>query len=148
MIGSYKVDRSRFGRGPWDHEPEDRIEWRGEHGRPCLMVRSPMGAWCGYVAVEPGHPWHGKAHTELPEVEAHGGLSYHGPCVEGGAICHVPADGEPDDVWWLGFDCAHSWDVVPSMAGFASADSSYRDITEVRYEVERLADQAHEAVTL
>lgn len=28
-------------------------------------------------------------------------------------ICHVPGEGEPDDVWWFGFDCAHASDFCP-----------------------------------
>jgi hypothetical protein len=27
----------------------------------------------------------------------------------------VPDPGEPDDVWWFGFDCAHWMDVMPGL---------------------------------
>lgn len=40
--------------GPWTAEP-DREEWRHSSGLACLARRGPMGAWCGYVAVPPGH---------------------------------------------------------------------------------------------
>jgi hypothetical protein len=145
------VDEQRYGPGPWVGEP-DRLEWR-YRGLPCLMVRNvEMGNWCGYVAVPPSHPWHGK-HRDEPDaldVEVHWGLSYADAC--GGHVCHVPQPGEPDDVWWLGFDCAHAYDVMPFIAkrmGTAYAHIEvaglptvrYRDVAYVRAECEKLADQ-------
>lgn len=136
--------------GPWDSEP-DRVEWRDEQtGLPCLIVRGPVGALCGYVAVPPGHPWHGKGYDEV-DASAHGGLTYADKC--GGHICHVPAPGEPDDVWWLGFDCGHGGDITPSMAGFYAKTKqrdpfprlypnyAYRTVDYVRSECAELAAQ-------
>src|SRR5438270_834768 len=91
------VDRSKWPHGPWDNEP-DRAEFK-HLGFPCLLVRqSQSGHWCGYVAVPPGHPWHGLedyAAYRL-DVEVHGGITYGNKCA--GKVCHVPAPGEPDDV--------------------------------------------------
>lgn len=66
-------------------------------------------------------------------------------------ICHVPAPGEPDDVWWFGFDCAHCWDVAPGVLALyarinmarplVQRDETYRDVAYVRAEVEKLAAQ-------
>lgn len=106
-------DRTGWPPGPWDDEPEDRVEWR-HAGFPCLLVRGPMGAWCGYVGVPPGHLAHGKDYGDV-NVDVHGGLTFARPCHEDGPICHVPAPGEPDEVWWLGFDCNHYTDVAPKM---------------------------------
>lgn len=139
----HTVDRTGWAPGPWDTEP-DRIEWRS-HGMPALMVRNHVGAWCGYVGLAPGHPAHGKGYDEV-DVEAHGGLTYAARCA--GHICHVPRDGESDEVWWLGFDTAHSWDYVPSLARYMltlypdpTGITTYRDVAYVRAEVERLAEQ-------
>jgi hypothetical protein len=134
--------------GPWQTEP-DRLEWR-HNGVPCLIVRNPSGALCGYAACPPEHPWHGKAfdmhwdETENPEV--HGGITFSGLCQEGGKICHVPQPGEPDDVWWLGFDCAHSGDLTPrdvkegyTLGRFGPA--KYRDVEYVKAEANSLAEQ-------
>lgn len=144
---SATVDETRYGPGPWVGEP-DRLEWR-YHGVPCLMVRNvEMGNWCGYAAVPPGHPWHGKDMNALEAVDAHGGLTYANKC--GGHICHLPEPGESDDVWWLGFDFAHWQDVMPftlkmrgafSLDVAADADVTYKDVAYVRAECERLADQ-------
>jgi len=100
------IDKSTWGDGPWQTEP-DRAEW--EHaGLPCLAVRhESSGHWCGYAAVPPGHPLHGKGYDDV-DVDAHGGLTYASAC--SGHVCHVPKPGEPDDVWWFGFDCAHAGD--------------------------------------
>lgn len=143
------IDRSEWGPGPWDGEP-DRVEWRSR-GFACLARRTRMGAWCGYVAMPPGHPWHGKEYGE-PDVDVHGGLTYANKC--SGDICHVPAPGEPADVWWLGFDCSHSNDLSPSMSAHwrkhhpelsTDAYDVYRDLAYVKAEVEKLAEQAEAA---
>lgn len=103
----------QWGEGPWLDEP-DRVDFTYA-GLPCLLHRNPrMGNWCGYVAVLPGHALHGKSYgDDGVDVDAHGGLTYSEAC--SGHICHVPEPGEPDNVWWFGFDCAHSGDLVPSM---------------------------------
>lgn len=108
-IEAYKVDRTDWGPGPWDGEP-DRLDF--EHaGLPCLLRRGPVGAWCGYAGVPPGHPLHGVGYDEAPALEVHWGLTFAGGCE--GTICHVPKPGEPDNVWWLGWDCAHAGDYAP-----------------------------------
>lgn len=133
---------AKFGPGPWQDEP-DRIEWRNE-GFPCLMIRHPsMGHWCGYVGVEPGHPWHGSQDDSIADV--HGGITYSKECA--GSVCHVPQPGEPEHVWWLGFDCAHSGDLSPcSLVHFGAHHGvdreTYRDERYVRAQTEALAKQA------
>ena len=115
-----EMDRSNWGPGPWDGEP-DKVSWTDEEtGLPCLAVRPVphLGNWCGYVAVEPGHPWHGKGY-EVPDVEVHGGLTFAASCDDDapveGAVCHMPEPGRPADVWWFGFDCGHFNDISPAM---------------------------------
>lgn len=149
----YEVDRKGWPSGPWDKEP-DKVNWSYQ-GMDCMMVRNSFGAWCGYVGVPKGHPFYEKdyerAHEMAEEVGAelsvHGGLTYSGKCA--GHICHVPERGRPDDVWWLGFDCAHFMDLCPGMvasgqkAGLydTSYRQEYRDMEWVKQEVETLADQ-------
>lgn len=145
--------------GPWMNEP-DRVEFRHD-GLPCLLKRTPFGAWCGYVGVPPGHPWHGRDYNDV-SADVHGGLTYSRKCDESIGICHVPEPGEPEDVYWLGFDCAHSCDLVPDsykMSGEIRAKSfrlyddddddadvgysgTYRDLAFVRAETVKLAEQA------
>jgi len=144
-----KMPKEQWGVGPWQGEP-DRLEWR-RHGLPCLIVRGAHGALCGYVAVPPGHPLHGLSYhaPTCPDFAVHGGLTYAGGCDE--HICHVPRPGEPDNVWWFGFDCAHCDDFCPRIAAtldaidsvmpFHDADAIYRDVAYVAAEVNGLADQ-------
>lgn len=122
---------------PWMNEP-DREEF--EHcGYPCLIQRSEgLFNFCGYVAVPPGHPDHGKEYNDGIKVEVHGGLTYSNFCLNN--ICHTPKEGEPDNVWWFGFDCAHAGDYCPAVPYFRGR-AIYRDINYVREEVKRLAEQ-------
>lgn len=138
-----KVNREGWAAGPWDVEP-DRLEWRdAATGMPCLIVRNHLGSLCGYVGVPPGHPFHGIDYAgcalawacndakgerswdckHRPEalVDVHGGLTYADRCNAPSGICHVAKPDEPDDVWWLGFDCAHGGDVTPAMDAMRAA---------------------------
>jgi hypothetical protein len=136
-------DRARWARGPWDNEP-DRLQWKTRVGLPALIVRQPHGALCGYVGVPPEHPWHGKKYDEVDGlVYVHGGLTYANACSEN--ICHVPEPGEPEDVWWFGFDCGHCYDLMPIMKvspeEAAKMKMDYKGIPYVKEECEDLAEQ-------
>lgn len=142
----WSIPKSEWGDGPWLTEP-DREEWRHESGLPMLAVRGPHGAWCGYVGVPPGHPWHGRDPFDLG-VDVHGGLNYASTCI--GVICHQPLPGEPDNVWWLGFDCSHTFDLAPETEALVrkvtdwfrgTRGGHYWTLDEVREEVSRLAEQ-------
>lgn len=153
----YTVDKSTWGDGPWQREP-DKLQWKDEAtGLPCLIVRSDCtGALCGYVGVPPDHPAHGKAYSDV-DVSAHGGITYANGC--GGIVCHVPEPGQPDNVWWIGFDCAHAWDLAPGIeamrkemdrrspmppalkAALAKVRDIYRDVAYVQAECADLAKQ-------
>lgn len=119
---------------------------------PCLMLRNNphMGVWCGYVAVPPGHRLHGADYDDAPQAlhrAAHGELTFAGPCDDDPRnkreqVCHVPAPGEPDDVWWFGFDCGHGNDIWPgpiSKHMTPMPDAVYRDVTYVTESVTELA---------
>lgn len=140
MNNSRIVDRTGWPSGPWDNEP-DRLDF--EHaGLPCLLNRGSLGVWCGYAAVPPGHPLHGKSCDDV-DVDVHGGLTYANQC--DGEICHIPKPGEPDNVWWFGFDCAHCDDTAPRLLAHMPSSifprSAYRDLAYARHETEQLAEQ-------
>ena len=119
-----------------------------------------MGALCGYVGLPRRHPAHGKDFADL-DIAVHGGLTYSAACDHPRGICHTPAPGDPDDLWWLGFDCGHAFDLSPGLRAvidihvspkvrsrLAAARSAfmgkwevYRDLVYVRAEVEKLARQ-------
>jgi hypothetical protein len=169
------VDKTEWGEGPWVDE-HDKVQFLDEEtGLPCIIKRGPMGAWCGYVGVSEGHPAYKKHYDEVHDMfpdwdeeghlEVHGGLTFAGPCQphdlgdEVHAICHVVEDGEDDHVWWLGFDCAHGWDLMPHVRAANRRryeetgdelwndlnknprDETYRDQAYVTKEVRQLAKQ-------
>jgi hypothetical protein len=149
-----RVDRSKWGPGDWDGEP-DKAQWTDEAtGLVCLAKRHyTSGNWCGYVGVAPGHPWHGKGYNDC-DVDVHGGLTFADTCQEGPpeqTICHIPAPGEPDGLWWLGFDCHHAWDLAPGTQAFwrergqdhifTGSDETYRTLGYVKRECAKLAQQ-------
>lgn len=158
-------ERAGWAPGPWDNEP-DKIQWvDAATNLDCLMHRNRLGAWCGYVGIAEGHPAFGKWYDNV-DVDVHGGLTYADFCQEGGyetiGICHVPGEGRPHKVWWLGFDCGHAGDRMPGMeatmreiranmelanpglpdrlADYRSHDA-YRDRDYVEHEVAQLAQQ-------
>jgi hypothetical protein len=150
------IDKSEWNRGPWDNEP-DKLQWQDEAtGLPCLIVRGPHGALCGYVGVAEGHKYFGKDYNDV-DVEVHCGLTFGNMCQAGADedthICHVPGPGEPDHVWWLGFDCAHAGDRSPGYEHLTqrggpipcswntSGFEEYRELPYVKNQVAALARQ-------
>lgn len=144
------IDKTKWPeRGPWDNEP-DKAQWLDASGLACLMVRA-RAHWCGYVGVPEGHPAFGKDYNDV-EVEVHGGLTFAGLCQEEGTgprVCHIPEPGQPDRVYWLGFDCAHSGDKRPATderqlqieRKYPISGDIYRDFDYVKAETGRLAQQ-------
>jgi hypothetical protein len=145
------IDKSNWGPGPWQDEP-DKVQWLDlATGLPCLIRRSgnQIGSWCGYVGVSRSHPAYSAEYDEL-DVRVHGGLTFMGPCEPGGdprdSICHAVEPGEDDDVVWFGFDCGHYQDLSPGLNALKSLrdlmpDGVYRDQAYVTAEVESLATQ-------
>ena len=152
--------KAEWNEGEWTTEP-DKVQWLDEKtGYPCLIVRGPVGALCGYVGVSPGHPLHETNYNAIEDrITVHGGLTYSGLCQpdpddNAHGICHVVEPGEDDRVWWFGFDCAHYLDLVPGMIHIYSKlklardeHSTYRNIEYVKAEVRDLAAQLHRVET-
>jgi len=143
-------DKSEWPRGEWDNEP-DKAQWTDPAtGMPCLLVRNHLGALCGYVGVEETHPLFGKPYDEVSEhdLQSHGELTFSDRCHPGGdeahGICHIPGEGEPDHVWWFGFDCGHCDDYMPGMPelikSFGMEDyQTYRNVDYVKHACAELA---------
>ena len=100
----------------------------------------------GYVRIPKDHVYYKKEYDDI-ECEVHGGLTY----------CQAELDG-----WWIGFDCAHTFDIVPSMELLYAHDEdmikirakypfssvwkrSYKNINFVIEECKKLAEQMHNA---
>lgn len=147
----HTIDKSTWGDGPWQQEC-DKMQWRDEAtGLPCLAVRNPGGAWCGYVGVTEGHALFGKDH-HVSNIDVHDNLSFADKCQPedgpGNGICHIPELGQPDHVWWFGFSCAGPWDQRPAAEARYRTygvplddDVTYRDLPYVQEQVTNLARQ-------
>lgn len=147
---THYTDRTGWPAGEWDSEP-DRESWTTTAGLPGLAARGGVGAWCGYAAVDPGHPLYKMDYSQVQGIYCHGDLTYSGLC--GGHICHVPEPGQPEDVWWLGFDTAHFTDVSPGLLAMEKRLAwppkpvtpywtyTYKNLAYVKQEVETLANQ-------
>lgn len=145
--------RESWREGPWTTEP-DRELWVDETtGLRCLVQRYEHGALCGYVGLPTNHPWY-ENHDALHSVQVHGGLTYAED--PKGVVCD-PSN-ETEELWWIGFDCAHSPDLCPGRispdaitklygrlltfdAG-SNSDKTYRTFQQVKKWTTALAQQA------
>ena len=106
---------------PWIDEP-DELAWVDKPtGLACLILRQGMGHLCGYVQ------------SDLSEDDSpfyvHGGITFSGRI-------------EQQTGLWIGFDCAHSNDLVPEMFRKSREKQGvYRTINYVKREVKSLALQ-------
>lgn len=129
------MNRKHWEPGVWDTE-QDEYQWKdGDTGYQCRIVRTEVGALCGYVAVDPTHPYFKKDYDEpgLKYLEVHGGVTF---------ADNQP--GFPTDMWWIGFDCAHYKDYFPAMPTPMRHFSVYRTAAYVREQCQHLALQLKE----
>lgn len=136
---------------PWEEEP-DRLDWITAAGFPAIILRGPVKSLCGYVGVSIGHPWYRTNESNI-SAQVHGGLTFGGMS---DSFRFSPTEDLSDprvaamkrlgvSIWWLGFDTAHSGDLVPSLLDYGMGgndDDTYRTIDYVRRECEQLAAQA------
>lgn len=139
--GTMLEGREGWPPGPWDDEP-DRVDF-WESGFSCRLVRGGFGAWCGYVSVPKGHPWHGLNLDALERLEDMERLDVHG------GVTYAAADGE---FWCIGFDGGHAFDIAPGLLALGlkpfMEEAGYRDVAYMQAETIGLARQAKEAARL
>jgi hypothetical protein len=83
----------------------ERVLAEGIHkGFEWAIVHNNYGYRCGYVKVTSEHPWYRKGYNIIG-VKVHGGLTF--------SEADIPCGGD-DNGWWVGFDCAHSFDAPDS----------------------------------
>lgn len=102
-------------------------QWQCE-GYPCVITKhSNWGFLCGYVGVTKEHPDYDKQYHDV-DYYVHGGLTF---SEKGGWL------GQPDDLWFFGFDCGHFGDFVPALQLYGT----YRDEAYVAEQCELLVEQ-------
>jgi hypothetical protein len=151
---SHVADRSDWApEGPWTSEPDKEL-WMTAAGLPGAVVRHRTGGHlCGYVAVPSGHAAYAMTVGDI--------LGHDGDRPPAERIARTPrgvsfaaAGSDPLDMsesleagwWWIGFDCAHSFDLDPRRApgnpiGYtAPRRAEYATWEEVRGLVEEFAE--------
>lgn len=110
----------------WETEPS--FEVFTYKGLVCIIKRHPtLKHLCGYVGLWKDSPLYKVHYDKLYHLNVHGALTFSDFFGEG-------------DIWFLGFDCGHSFDYVPGSPVFSDVER-YADIEYVRSEVKSLADQ-------
>ena len=108
--------------------PTIEREWFTRAGSRGLVLRGLV--LCGYVELLDGHPWRELASWDV-SASVHGGVSFAGRL-------------RSREGYWIGFDCAHAGDAMPTLDGRMIGDRVW-SVDEVAEEVERLAEQVREA---
>ena len=138
-----KIDKRDWPDGPWKEEL-DRMDWQDQAtGLSCRVIRISLGHLCGYVGIPKTHSLYGRPDISmddtievLPNFDVHGGITW---SAEWGVEEHYG-----NDLWWVGFDCAHGMDYSPAMEvhmpGFKRA-KKYKDVNYVRNQTTSLAQQ-------
>jgi hypothetical protein len=126
-----KYDKSSWGAGPWQSEP-DEYRWSDSvTGIRCLLYRTAPeagGVWCGHCGLPGNHPWERLDKDKIP-VGVHGGITHKGIVL-----------GDGGGMTWIGFDCAGPGDLQPGLVGVArSPRLIYRDQRFATTHVLRLA---------
>jgi hypothetical protein len=107
-------DKSTWGDGPWQSEPDMLLWVDPQTGLQCMIARADFGHLCGYVGLLPGHPLHGKEYRNIA-LHAHGDINFANEFSLASLRLDPPLN-DSTPLWWLGFDCGHSWDFSPGMA--------------------------------
>lgn len=117
-------------------------------GLKCRIIRiEGLGSLCGYVGVEKGNILYGKDYSygwdenklspiekAINDIRVHGGLTF------ADTLDH-------DGLWYFGFDCAHSGDVMPRHPfNLGMTGETYKDMEYVTGEVVSLAKQVSEII--
>lgn len=162
IIMNSENKRLWWGEGPWVDEP-DVLEFV-HNGIACRILRIVAmdgpnetinifgGHLCGYVCIPYDHQDYNKdvSSPDFSEYDVHGGLTF-------GKLFD-------DNTFWIGFDCAHSGDLIPSMTDIRKSinedlikkhpnidfsqircfNSDYKTWDYVLEQVKHLADQVNE----
>jgi hypothetical protein len=124
-------------------------EWQTKAGLPARIAFTRCSFLCGYVAIDKSHPFHGVKSAwdegdyledEIGKLRVHGGLTW--------IDNNTPPDFENEGLWWFGFDCNHSddlvWDGEDDMNKFRRSlgfVGTFKDENYVMEECEKLAEQ-------
>lgn len=129
-----------IGEGPWTHEPDEVFYLY--NGFPCVIRRNALGVLCGYIGLCLGHSQFAQHYDDVEGCDPHGGFTFSELRIAFNPVIPQLKEFDRQNVlWWLGFDCSHYMDVVPTFAsiqGLHSFDRTYKDINYVNNELHRM----------
>ncbi len=86
---------------------------------------------CGYVLLTKEDRCYGKEYDTIPYT-VHGGFTYSSHRLHN----------QPEEWWWIGFDCAHACDIsLPYQLNSELSSAVYRTMDYVEDELKQLVDQ-------
>jgi hypothetical protein len=138
-----------WGNGEWVEEPDSAVFNYKNYQCKCVRIMALEGIgeyfgghWCGYICIPKDHAWYGKERDGI-DCNIHGGITY---------------SEEEEDGFWIGFDCAHAYDMSPSInmimqkrnipgekVIISFLNPTYKNLNYVIQECKKLVDQAIEA---
>lgn len=130
----YKVPNNELPPGPWHLEPS--LVQFTSHGFPCVVLRTHSGHLCGYVGVPADNPY-AQGHLNPETLKVHGGVTW-------SKLYDSKPGPQANDLFWIGFDCAHSGDFSPELDKRVPLGGTYRNIGYVTAECCALARQIAE----
>lgn len=99
-----KLDRSSWGSGPWDNEPDyHEVRYRGYK---IVLVRSNLGFWCSYIGIPTKSKWSTEEYYD--QINTAWGVTWNETA--------LPWGESEKDTFYIGFDYGHSSDYVPGIS--------------------------------
>jgi hypothetical protein len=99
-------------------------EWITKVGLPARIMKNPsIDTFCGYVGFDEKSGFYKVHYEKLDSVVVHGGLTFSG-------------NFDDSDLWWVGYDCAHSGDYSKF-----NPSGKIRDVDYCTKQCENLAKQ-------
>jgi hypothetical protein len=105
---------------------------------PCIIARGYItGALNGYIAIKKNSSFLAYMNYDniTDFISVHGGFTF---TSEGGKDIWYKYDDERNELFWIGFDCGHTFDFTPYVPSF---QGTYKDINYVKNEIESVVDQ-------
>lgn len=147
------MDIDKWPNGEWDNEPNLLHYIHSKTGHIILIKRNLMvGSLCGYVGVKEtslSYSIHDFLNKEKDEFKVHGSVTFFGYCQEFHEIIGVAYNEKK--IVWLGFDCAHLYDIVPSLLLLKQDyinDCTYKNLSFVINQCAKLSHQLYKYLTV
>ena len=103
---------------------------------PCLIIKQEFGYLCGYIGIPSSHPLADKQNELEAQIDVHGGVTF-------AKFWHPWEMRDTFYTYWVGFDCAHCFDIMPDFPVDLShmPGASFKTPEFVELELESMGEQ-------